>query len=60
MLKSVLIDVITAVAIGLVLLAILLALQASSVLLVIIPVGIAAVWFLAQIARRRRRSHANS
>jgi hypothetical protein len=56
-LKALLIDLTTAVAVGLLMFALLFALRANSVLLVVIPIGLAAVWYLAQTARRRRSHH---
>jgi hypothetical protein len=49
-------DALVAVAIGLALFAALLVLQAGTPLLAGIPIGVAAVWFIAQSVRRSKRS----
>lgn len=53
-------DALTAIAVGVALFAVLLLLNASTTATVGIPAGIAAVWFLAQTARRSRRGRDRS
>jgi len=54
MLTNTITDALSAAGLGLVLFAALLILRAEFPLLVGLPIGIAAVWFLAQTARRSR------